>query len=218
MKVHHTWSLFLFTAVAFSLPTAAYAAEPESTYQSTHQELAPFSLSYIISAPTGSTTEFLRGAVSYRGLGFEWDWRAGVKDLTMGVSLRWLYFRHVEDQGSLTSGNSTATGRIYSSLDSIPVAFHLKYPFASLSNTVLPYIGLGAGGLYGMRQLAIGTISQDQFGWQFFMAPEVGAQFKFPGESHVKANVGLRYDAGFGSDAIHSISYLSLAIGIAANY
>jgi hypothetical protein len=210
--------LLLTLTLSGALSSAsAIAAEPGS--EATEQKLSRFSLSYIVSFPTASTADFLSNAISYRGLGVEWNAPIASTPLYWGLSLRWLYFRHNEDQESITSGNTTVTGRIYRSVDSFPIALHLKYPFLTKSNSrFLPFIGLGIGSTYGRKELDVGAFSQNQYGWQFLMAPEVGTQIKFSKHGEANGFFNVRYDAGFGSDAIGAISNLSLAIGVASTF
>ncbi len=208
--------LAFFLALAVLLGTPHWTSAAESHEQ--NEKLSLLSLSYVVSFPTASTANFLDNSVSYRGLGLEWDSPLGLDNLYWGLSLRWLYLRHNEDQGSLTVGNTTATGKIYRSIDSFPLAVHLKYPImAASSSKILPFIGLGIGTIYGRRELDIGALTQDEFGWQFLMAPEVGTLYKFSPNSPLHAFFNVRYDAGFGSDAINAISNLSLALGIGSN-
>jgi hypothetical protein len=212
-----TWLLVLILTLFGALRSSA--ATPNETDSVTEQKLARFSLSYIVSFPTASTADFLSNAVSYRGLGVEWDAPIHSTPLYWGLSLRWLYFRHNEDQESVTSGNTTVTGRIYRSVDSFPIALHLKYPIlAAADSRILPFIGLGIGTIYGRKELDVGAYSQNQYGWQFLMAPEVGAQINLSKHNEVDGFFNVRYDAGFGSDAIGAISNLSLAIGIASSF
>ncbi|MFL5813584.1 MAG: hypothetical protein ACJ763_08405 [Bdellovibrionia bacterium] len=209
----------LFAVLAPLMGGANAMAATSSELETTGNKLSHFSLSYIVSFPTASTADFLGNAVSYRGLGIEWNAPTGLDDLYWGFSLRWLYFRHDEDNESITSGNTTVTGRIYRSVDSFPISLNLKYPFkVSSSSRVQPFIGLGVGTTYGRRELNVGAYSQNQYGWQFLMAPEAGTEVKFSRTGETRGFFNVRYDAGFGSDAISAISNLSLAIGIASNF
>lgn len=198
----------LVAALASLVAAGASASEDDGLVPK--RELSS-SLNYIVSFPTASTSDFVDGNVSFRGLGIEWDWRTGSSDLHLGLSLRWLYFRDVQDQGTFTVDNTTATGRLYRAVDSFPVAFHLKYPFGSLGGKVLPYVGLGVGATYSIRDLELGVISRNDIRWSFLLAPEAGMHFNFSPNSSRSLVFGVRYDAGFGTNAV---SNLSLALGI----
>src|SRR4051812_21396968 len=60
-------------------------------------------LSYVMSVPTGKTADFVGSATSFRGLGVEWDAPFGDSELFWGLSFRWIYFRDVEENGTLQS-------------------------------------------------------------------------------------------------------------------
>ncbi len=197
----------LISTMTLSWPAQTRAAEPS-------EGLSLFSLSYVLSIPTASTSDFVDHAVSYRGIGVEWTNSLGVSDLYWGLSFRWLYFQNVEDQGTYTVGNTTATGRLYRSIDSFPIAAHLKYPLSHSSDQFLPFIGLGVGATYGMRELNIGALSNNEYGWQFLLVPEIGTQFTFAKGKGAHGFFNIRYDAGFGNDSIKSITNLSFAIGL----
>lgn len=202
----------LFAAVLLGAEIPASAAELEYSGLS----LPKFSLSYSVSFPTAGTANFLDNSASFVGFGGDWNEEIKSTPLYWGFSLRWLYFRNVDDKGTFTTGTTTATGRLYRSVDSFPIALTLKYTVPSGEGRFLPYIGLGAGTIYGMRELAIGALSQNEYGWQFLLAPEAGAVYKV--SSMNSALFSVRYDAGFGSDAIAAISNVSLSIGVGSNF
>ncbi len=201
--------------IACAALLAATAGSP--AFAATGQGLGVTALSYIISVPTAGTADFVDNSVSFRGLGIEWNSPMG-SDLYWGLSLRWLYFRDIVERGTFTVGNATATGRLYRSVDSIPIAFHLKYPFASDTSRFIPFLGFGAGATYATRQLEIGTLSNNEFGWQALVIPEAGAVFRWSSTSSSLGYFNVRYDAGLGSDAVEAISNLSFALGIASTF
>jgi hypothetical protein len=193
---------------------ASAVAFPAQALAQTGRGLGMTSLSYIFSVPTGSTSDFLDGSLSYRGLGLEWDLPLANTDFTWGISLRWQYFRNVVEQETVSVGNATATGRSYSSVDTFPVAVHVKYPFASSDSTLVPFIGIGAGSIYGIREFSIGTISSKEIGWQFLLTPEVGLVYRPNLGRDPQVFFNVRYDHGFGTDAISGITDLAFALGI----
>jgi len=193
---------------------AGLVADPDTRSE---RKLSVTTLNYVVSFPTAATRDFMGSTVSFRGLGFEWTSAIGESDLHWGLSLRWLYFKDVVENGSFTQGATTATGRLFRAVDSFPIAVHVKYPLASFGR-VVTFVGLGAGTTYGARELQIGALSQNEYGWQFLLAPEVGALFTPAGNKAVGIYFNARYDGGFGTSVIGAITNLSLALGIGSTF
>lgn len=186
-------------------PLADAASMKERTY-----------LDYVISFPTADSNDFSSNT-SFRGIGFEALWMS-TPNLGLGFSVRWIYFYEKIDSQTSTIGNVTVTGRQLRATDAIPMLLHGKWFFGDSKSeegrNLEPYFGLGVGSIYGRRELEVGILADNHYGWQFALAPEVGIQLSSWGRG-TGVRLGLRYDAGFGSDAIPGISYLSLNIGAA---
>jgi opacity protein-like surface antigen len=209
--------LFIAFVAVFDAVQAAASDSNESVEPSDFR-LPLYSLSYIFSFPTASTADFVSNSVSYRGLGVEWDSPIGATRFHLGISFRWIYFRNVDDHGTYVVDNTTATGRLYRSIEAFPLVLHLKYPFLIAPNSrFFPFAGIGVGSTYGRKELDIGALSRNQYGWQFVMTPEAGVLYKLSKNNEMAAILDLRYDAGFGSDAIGGISHFSVALGIGAS-
>ncbi len=177
-----------------------------------------FTFNYLIGFPTSSTGDFVDHSVSFRGLGFEWfsNPREGAK-LSWGFAIRWQYYRNVQDSATFNYQGTDITGRLYRAVDAIPLTLQLRYEVPQTSGKMFPYVGLGAGAIYGLRELAIGAITTKEIGWQFVLTPEIGARFKFQPKGGA-LNLGLRYDGGFGTDSLKATTHLTVALGWTAGF
>lgn len=208
MKSKSWRSRLLMALVSISLPLANGFAQGPGTARNTG------AVHYLISLPTAGTDDFIDN-ISFRGGSLEWlnfgERRAGV-----GLSFRWIYFYEENDNESYTSGNVTLTGRQTRSIDVLPLFVEGRYriPFAG---KLAPYVGLAAGGIYGQRRHQVGAYGLDEeTGWQFGFAGEAGLECCSFGEWN-NVGIGLRYDAGLGTDDLDAISFFSLKLGLVFN-
>ncbi len=177
----------------------------------TRAEASQGAIYWVPSLPTAGTKDHTPD-FTLRGMGAEAMYRVRPQ-IDLGISFRIVYFRNEQENQTYTPSSSTAiTGRLFRSTESFPVLFHGRYLFPE-DGGFSPFVGLGIGPAYVQKDLSIGTFVYNAFGWQFMLAPELGFSYA-PPASRYGAYFNLRYDAGFGTDAVSAVSYLSFALGI----
>lgn len=197
------------TRILIALATAATVSTLAEPAQAAGASKSDTTISYVLSVPTAGTHDFLSN-VSFLGLGIEGG-NYLTDNFNLGVSLRWVRYSQNNGRQTVTTDNGAITGEQQKAINMFPLMAKARYE-TSQEGTV-PYIALGVGALYGQRYNNVGSFSSNQYGWQFGLAPEIGLfQDKLLGQTG--AAVAVRYDAGFGTDAMPAYSALSFSIGL----
>ncbi|AYB33978.1 outer membrane beta-barrel protein [Chryseolinea soli] len=176
-----------------------------------------FALSYTISFPMGSTSDFL-SKTSFRGSTV--DWRYALKpNVQIGASVGWYNFYEDRSFNSYTSsdGSTVASGKQYRYINTVPILILADYSFASSDEQKMkPFAGLGIGTTYTRQDTDMGQFTFRDDDWQFTLAPEAGVKIGFqPG---FNGYLCARYNNSFSTTYMDTQSYLSLNIGMAIDF
>lgn len=159
---------------------------------------------------TGETANFV-SAPSFRG--FSIEGRGFVTDkITLGGFAGWNTF--YESEGNITRDfgqTGTVNGYNRKYINAFPVLVTAHYYFAQ--TTVMPYAGIGVGGMYAESRDFMGIYYIQDKDWHFALAPEVGIVLPF-GNSNSGIHAGVKYNWGAKTRNTDAISYMTLNIGI----
>ena len=171
------------------------------------------SLSYNISVPVGSTSDFI-SKVSFRGLSLVVG-RYITDNLAGEVRYSWSTFYEAKDYATYPTddGSGDISGKQFRYINAFPLTGGLRYVWNPSSN-FSPYIAGGLGGYKINERTDMGIYYSEDRLWRFGFYPEVGFDYDF---SH---NFGIvvyaRYD--YALKAKNSDPFSAIAFGIGVNF
>jgi outer membrane protein len=163
---------------------------------------------YNVGIGTGDLGEYVEPA-SFRGLSFDYQYLV-TDNIAVGFGIGWQTF--YEDKGfqSVTDGSATLSGFQYRYLNSFP--FHITGTyFVDTGGEVKPYVGLGIGTIYNIRNTDMGLYTFETNQWHFSFRPEAGIQYDFSYTFGMRINV--RYVQGFNTDDLDGQNYVAVGLG-----
>jgi len=168
------------------------------------------SLLYSVGVPTGALKDHT-ASMSWRGVTFEWQ-KFINPDVSVGVNLAYSVFYDDMGYGSYTNKNATLTGHQYRYNNLFPMAVNGQYHFnASSTGPVKPYVGLGIGTIYDLRNTDMGMWTIEEQNWHFMVSPEVGLIYDLNMATGIKFSV--RYDNAFKIDNADAFGNINLNLG-----
>jgi len=168
------------------------------------------SLLYSVGVPTGALGDHTAG-MSWRGVTFEWQ-KFINPDVSVGINLAYSVYYDDLGFGSYTIDNATLSGHQYRYNNLFPMAVNGQYHFNSAGmNTLKPYIGLGIGTIYDLRNTDMGMWTIEENNWHFMVSPEVGLIYDLNMATGIKFSV--RYDNAFKISDADAFGNLNLNLG-----
>jgi outer membrane protein W len=167
------------------------------------------SVLYSIGIPMGSLKDHTNN-VSARGVTMEWQRYINPK-LSVGVNLAYSVFYESRPYGSYNQGSATLTGYQYRYNNLFPMLINGQYHFNSTS-ALKPYLGLGLGTVYNLRNTNMGTWTVDENNWHFLMSPEAGLVYELSPYTAFKINA--KYDNAFKISNADGFANLNFNIGM----
>jgi outer membrane protein W len=169
-------------------------------------------ISYSIGFPTGDLSDFIE-KTSFRGMSI--DYRKMVNpNVGVGVNISWNTFYEEKGKATYTLDNISLTGKQYRYSNNFPMLATGAY-FFKPEETKNPFVGLGIGTMYTLRNTDMNLYTLEQDAWNFLLQPEVGIQFDI--DPSTALHLSLKYNYGFqgGNELTTSQSYLALNVGFA---
>ena len=135
-------------------------------------------LSWNMSVPTGSTTNFV-GETSLRGGQFEFrDFLPAERNISLGLSIGWNGYQEDEPRQTYAIENGAVTTDLVKYTYTLPILLNVHHYFP-IGENVLPYVGAGIGGMYSEHEIFFNIYNIEENEWGFAVRPEVGAIFPF---------------------------------------
>lgn len=163
---------------------------------------------YSIGFGTGDLGDYI-GTPSFRG--FAVDFRKLVQpNIGVGIDLGWNVFYDAKPSDTYTLGNLSYSGKQYRYNNQFPGLFAVDY-YLQPGEQINPFVGLGIGTMYSLRNTDMGQYTFEQDAWHFALRPEAGVIFE--------ANPGLsfaitgKYYYGFEAGDLDAQSYFALNFG-----
>jgi hypothetical protein len=169
------------------------------------------SFQYTVGIPFGSLKDHT-GVVSGRGVTFEFQ-KEVAPSVTAGINLAYSVFYERKEYGSYTSGTATLTGVQYRYNNMFPMVANVHYNIGE--GTVMPFLGLGVGTIYDLRNTDMGLYSFEEKNWHFLLSPEAGLIFSVRSDLSIKLNA--KYDAAFKTQDTDGFSNLNINFGFVWN-
>lgn len=180
--------------------------------------IAPFvsaqsftSIQYTMGIPTGGLKTHV-DKISWRGATFEYQ-REVAPSISVGVNFAWSTFYERKDYASYTNDNATLTGVQYRYDNLFPMLVNGQYKIGT--GTVVPYVGLGIGTMYDLRNTDMGVWTIEENNWHFLMSPEAGFLFDVSPGTSIKLNA--KYDYAFKIKEADAFGNLNISFGFVFN-
>lgn len=165
------------------------------------------SIQYTVGVPFGDLKDHT-GNVSGRGFTFEFQTEIE-PSLTVGINLGYNVFYEREAYDSYSQGTITLTGIQYRYNNMFPMMVNAHYSFGT--GTIMPYVGLGVGTVYNMRDTQMGLYTVKENNWHFLLSPELGFMIDLSADMGIKFNA--IYDNAFKTREIDGFGNLRLNVG-----
>jgi hypothetical protein len=179
----------LAAAAALLAATAAHA----QSIQTYRPVKSLYMLNWEASWAVGSFADDYIDEWSYRGLSFES--RSMVREgLSAGIGFT--YNRYEQTYSNIVQANpggGTVSGPVYRFADQFAIKALVHKYFGR--GSLLPYLGVGIGGVWTYAYQQVADIAAADDGFDFIVSPEIGLAFKAAsGASSVGLNAALRYN------------------------
>jgi hypothetical protein len=169
------------------------------------------SFQYQVGIPTGGLKDHV-SKVSWRGATFEFQ-REVAPSLTVGVNFSWSTFYERMDYASYTRDNATLSGIQYRYDNLFPMLVNAHYTLGT--GTIVPYVGLGVGTMYDLRNTDMGTWTIEENNWHFLVSPEAGLIFDVAPDVSIKLNA--KYDYAVKIQKADGFGNLNINFGVVFN-
>lgn len=148
---------------------------------------------------------------SFRGIAI--DYRKMVQpNIGVGFTLGWNVFYEEKSYATYTVDNSSLSGKQYRYSNQFPLLLAGNY-YLKPGESLNPYVGLGVGTMYTLRNTDMNLYTLEQDAWHFSVTPEIGLQYSIDDSTGLL--VGLKYVNGFkAGDFDAGQNYLSLNVGL----
>lgn len=165
-------------------------------------------MTYDVAIPSSYTKEFT-DHFSWRGVSLDGD-RMLDENLGIGFGFSWQVFVEKEIDAQLIRDQALITGTQVRYINSIPMM--ARFSYYQEMDMIIPYFTAGVGTVWQEQKTHIGTWAVTSTGWQFAIAPEVGVMIPAGPTNLI---VKVKYNHGFETKSIESLSYLNFGLGIA---
>lgn len=169
------------------------------------------SIQYTMGIPTGGLKNHV-DKISWRGATFEFQ-REVAPNVSVGVNFAWSTYYERKDYASYTRDNATLSGVQYRYDNLFPMLVNAHYTIGT--GTVIPYVGLGIGTMYDLRNTDMGTWTIEENNWHFLMSPEAGFIFDVAPDVSLKLNA--KYDYAFKIKDADAFGNLNINFGVVFN-
>jgi len=169
------------------------------------------SLQYSMGIPTGGLKDHV-DKISWRGFIFEYQ-KEVARSVSVGVTFAWSSFYERKNFASYTRDNATLTGVQYRYDNLFPMLVNAHYTIGT--GTIVPYVGLGIGTMYDLRNTDMGVWTIEEDNWHFLMTPEAGLMFDISPGTSLKLNA--KYDYAFKIKDADAFGNLNINFGFVFN-
>jgi hypothetical protein len=169
------------------------------------------SVQYTVGIPSGGLKDHT-DQVSWRGANVEFH-REVAPSVTVGVNFAYSVFYERKPYASYTSGNATLSGIQYRYNNLFPMLVNAHYMIGT--GTIIPFVGLGAGTVYDLRNTDMGLYTIEEKNWHFLITPEAGLIFDIAPDVSMKLNA--KYDYAFKIKDADAFGNLNINFGFVFN-
>lgn len=165
---------------------------------------------YSIGIGTGDLGDYISNP-SFRGLSLEYR-KLIQPNIGIGVEVGWNTFYEGQSGETYQRGKFTYSGNQYRYNNQFPMLFAADYYFSPEGN-INPFVGLGMGVMYSLRNTDMSLYSFEEDAWNFTLRPEAGVLIKAREDVHFI--ISVKYFNGFEAGDLPAQSYLTFNLGFA---
>jgi outer membrane protein len=171
------------------------------------------SIQYSIGFATGDMGDF-NSSTSFRGITL--DYRKLVQpNIGVGFDIGWNVFYSYMPDDIYTQGKVSYSGKQYRYNNQFPLLFAADY-YLKPDDKLNPFVGLGIGTMYSLRNTDMGQYRFEQDAWHFALRPEAG--FLYEANEGLSLSVTGKYYYGFEAGDLDAQSYFALNFGFVFKY
>lgn len=168
-----------------------------------------FSIQYSMGFPGNNLNDYI-SETSFRGFGLDYEYITSM-NIAFGLDAGVNTFYERKGYDTYTDGTVSITGTQYRYTNSIPLMASVGY-YLMPDEILSPYVSLGVGTIYTLRDTDIGFYSTEVETWHFSLRPEIGAIFNFTPQFGIK--VAGKYYHAFETSELDSQSYVAVDVGL----
>jgi opacity protein-like surface antigen len=167
-------------------------------------------ISYSMGFGSGDLGDFI-STPSFRGMTLDYH-KLVQPNIGVGVSFGWNTFYEALDRDTYTVDNVSLTAKQWRYSNNFPMLASVNY-YLSQGERFNPYVGMGIGTIYTLRNTDFNLYTIEQDAWNFALQPSIGTIYKV--NDTTKFHVSLRYNLGFqaGSELTEAQNYFNLNVG-----
>ena len=168
-------------------------------------------VAYSMGFSTGDLNEFISQA-SFRGVVIDFQ-KMVQPHIGVGLTLGTTVFYEEKAYDTYTTNNAALSGKQWRYSNHFPMYINASY-FLKPGEQINPFVGLGVGTIYTLRNTDMNLYTIEQEAWNFALKPAIGFLIN-TGSPSTSAHVSLNYNYGFqaGTELKKAQSYLSLNVG-----
>jgi len=167
------------------------------------------SVLYSVGVPMGALKDHTDN-VSGRGVTMEWQ-RHINPNISVGINLAYSVFYESRPYASYDQGTATLSGTQYRYNNLFPMLANGQYHF-NANGALKPYLGLGVGTVYNLRNTDMGLWTIEENNWHFLVTPEAGLVYELSPYAAFKINA--KYDNAFKISNADGFANLNFNIGM----
>ncbi len=191
-------TLFIILVIGLSVPGIVKAQRGYTSFQ------------YQIGFGIGDLGDYISKA-SFRGAVF--DYQKELTDKTsMGLELAWSTFYERKDYDTYVVEPQSLSGIQYRYSNMFPMLLTYEY-YLMTGGAVKPYVNLGLGTMYTIRETDMGVWMLQEKAWQFALKPEIGIIYDLGGQTDLKLEA--KYYTGIKTSKLDTQSFFAISAGLA---
>jgi outer membrane protein len=167
-------------------------------------------ITYSMGFTSGDLSDYIQKA-SFRGMTIDYHKMVN-PNIGVGVSFGWNVFYEAKPYDTYTVDNVSLSGKQWRYSNHFPMLLSAGY-YLKPGETVNPYVGLGAGTIYTLRNTDMNLYTLEQEAWNFALQPEVGFNYSIDDATGVTVRAKYYYGFAAGSDLDTPQSYFALNVG-----
>jgi hypothetical protein len=165
-------------------------------------------LMYSMGLPLGGSWDYI-SQYGWRGTSFEYRYRI-IPQFSVGANIGWNMWDDKE-KGTWSRDNLTVTGTQIRWLDTFTLAA-TTHAWLTKSEVFLPYLGTELGAYWASRYTDMGWWAEEESGWHFGIAPEIG--FIVPANRGVQFAFSVKYKYLVKTSDLPEEMFLTFNVGI----
>lgn len=167
------------------------------------------SFQYQVGFSVGDLGDYI-GKASFRGAVFDYQKNLS-SSMSVGLELAWSTFYEKKEYDTYTVEPYSLSGIQYRYSNMFPMLLTAEY-YLMEGGTIEPYVNLGIGTMYTIRDTDMGIWRLQEKAWQFGLKPEIGVIYDVGANSSVKLEA--KYYMGIGGSKLETQSFFAISAGM----